>query len=279
MYKSLNDFGFPTANRVFTIAEIGINHGGKLDVAKHLIDSAVSTGADAVKFQTYLTEKRAPSGQQAIFDILKQCELPLDTFASLKQHAEQQNIEFFSTPFDEESVDCLEAIGCRIYKVASFDVVNRQLLRKIAQTQKTVIMSVGMAALQEIEEAYTILTQNTQNVAILHCISAYPTQEEDANLAALFDLRKHFPCVIGQSDHTPDIVVPLYAVAAGAQIIEKHFKIDESMDCIDAPVSITENQFKTMVSQIRRIEAIFGESRQERSKADEGTRIFRRSTD
>ncbi|HJZ22997.1 MAG TPA: N-acetylneuraminate synthase family protein, partial [Candidatus Babeliales bacterium] len=235
----MKKYGFSTDNKVYVIAEIGLNHGGDINTAKRLIDSASRTGVDAVKFQTYLTEKRVPKNSP-IFDILKKCELPFEAFKEIKDYTETYNIEFFSTPFDEESVDFLESINCALYKVASFDVVNYKLLSKIADTKKTIIMSVGMANLSEIEEAFKILNNKTKKLAILHCISAYPTKEEDANLSAVYTLKEKFDCVIGQSDHTNGIIVPVYAVAAGAQVIEKHYKIDENMNCVDAPVSISE---------------------------------------
>lgn len=274
--KRLKDYGFKTENRTYVIAEIGINHGGDIDIAKKLIESAARTGVDAVKFQTYLTEKRAPKGNQAIFDILKKCELPLAAFKELKRHAEGQKVAFFSTPFDVESIKCLESIGCEMYKISSFDVVNQQLLKAVASMGKTVVMSVGMSELQEIKAAYKILRQKTNQIAILHCISAYPTQEKDANLSVIYELREAFDCVIGQSDHTPKIVVPLYAVAAGAQVIEKHYKIDDRMQCVDAPVSITEKQTGMMVAEIRRIETMFGNGQMGLRQAEKGAEIFRR---
>ncbi|MCM8530260.1 MAG: N-acetylneuraminate synthase family protein [Lentisphaeraceae bacterium] len=256
--KNLKEFGFNTDNRTYIIAEIGINHGGDIELAKKLIDSAVRSGVDAVKFQTYLTEKRAPEGNQVVFDILKKHELPLEAFGELKKYADQYDVEFFSTAFDKESIDYLESIDCSIYKVASFDVVNHQLLKDVSLTGKPAIMSVGMANFDEISEAYKILKRNSDKIALLHCISSYPTKPEDANLAAMLKLQKEFDCIIGQSDHTNDIQVPLYAAAAGAQILEKHFKIDDEMDCIDAPVSITEKQMRELVSEVRKIEKIFG---------------------
>lgn len=273
--KNLKDFGFDTANKTFIIAEVGINHGGNLELAKKLIDSAARAGVDAAKFQTYITEKRTKR-DSPIFDILKKCELPFEAFRELKEYSEQKGLQFFSTPFDEESLDYLESIDCTLYKVASFDVTNLQLLKKVAQTRKTVILSVGMANLEEILQAYQLLKAQTQNIVLLHCISAYPTREEDANLAAIYTLKEKFDCVIGQSDHTNDIQVPLYAVAAGAQVIEKHFMTDENMDCVDAPVSITEMQTRTMVNEIRRLEKILGEASFGVRKAEEGTKIFRR---
>ena len=276
--KKLRDYGFNTDNRTYIIAEIGINHGGNLDTAKHLIESASRTGCDAVKFQTYRTETRAPNGNQAVFDILKGCELSFDIFGEIKDHATDLGVEFFSTAFDRESVECLKAIETNLYKVASFDVVNRALLRDVAATGKPVIMSVGMAERAEIEAAYSILKQGTDNIAILHCMSSYPLDEIEANLAALYRLQEAFDCVIGYSDHTPEIQVPLYAVAAGAQIIEKHYKTDDNMDCPDAPVSITEEQMKTLVQETRRIEAIFGKGEFGVHEVEKPIILFRRST-
>ena len=274
--KNLKKYGFSTDNKVYVIAEIGLNHGGDINTAKQLIDSASRTGVDAVKFQTYLTEKRVPKNSP-IFDILKKCELPFEAFKEIKDYTETYNIEFFSTPFDEESVDFLESINCALYKVASFDVVNYKLLSKIADTKKTIIMSVGMANLSEIEEAFKILNNKTKKLAILHCISAYPTREEDANLSAVYTLKEKFDCVIGQSDHTNGIVVPLYAVATGAQIIEKHYKIDENMNCVDAPVSISEEQMKELIGKIRKLEKILGGGELGIKEAEVGCKIFRRN--
>jgi len=273
--KNLKNYGFNTSKLFYTIAEIGINHGGDLDKAKSLIDSAVRAGADSVKFQTYLTEKRVPK-DSPIFDILKQCELPFDAFEKLKNHAEAQNIEFFSTPFDEESVQCLEDIGVKLYKIASFDVLNHKLLKRISKTGKTVIMSVGMANLHEIQNAYNILKEKTDRIVILHCVSAYPTDEKDANLAVIERLKSEFDCVIGQSDHTNDIQVPLYAAAMGAQILEKHYKIDNEMDCVDSPVSITEEQMLRFTYQLNKLDKILGNSEIGLLDAEEGTKQFRR---
>jgi len=277
--KALKDIGLNTDNATYIIAEIGINHGGDIAVAKQLIDSAAKTGVDAVKFQTFLTEQRAPAGNQEVFDILKKHELPFEAFQELKNHTKQYNIDFFSTPFDNESVDYLESINCDLYKIASFDVVNHRLLRRLAATAKPVIMSVGMSNLEEIRAAYDILKGGTSNIVILHCISSYPTQEESANLAAMVKLQMEFDCVIGQSDHTNDIEVPLMAVAAGAQVLEKHYKIDEDMDCIDGPVSITEAQMTLLVEKTRRIEKVFGQGHFGVREAEKDIEVFRRPSE
>lgn len=276
--KNLKQFGFNTNNPTYVIAEIGINHGGDIELAKRLIESAARTGVDAVKFQTYLTEKRAPKGNQVAFDILKKCELPFEAFAELKQCAASHEVDFFSTPFDRESVDYLQSIQIDLYKVASFDVVNLLLLRDLAKTRKPVIMSVGMADRQEIDRAYQTLREGTKNIALLHCVSSYPLDERHANLSAIYELQDYYDCVIGYSDHTPDIATSLMAVAAGAQIVEKHYRIDESMACVDAPVSITEKQTKKLVEEIRRIESVFGNGSLGVREAEANTVMFRRAS-
>ena len=262
-------------NKTYVIAEIGINHNGDLNTAKKLIDSAVESGVDAVKFQTYLTEKRAPKGNQEIFDILKKCELPFDAFGELKEHSDQYDVDFFSTPFDEESVDCLIDIGVKTHKVASFDTVNHKLLRYISDKAETVVMSTGMSSILEVREAYDILKENIKDIVLLHCISSYPTTEEDANLNVIKRLQKEFPtCIIGQSDHTNGIQVPSIAVCSGARVIEKHFKLDD--DCVDAPVSIDKNQMSAMISDFKKLNKMFGDGMMGLTESQKSAEIFRR---
>jgi len=276
--KNLKDYGFNTDNRTYIIAEIGINHRGNIEVAKQLIDSAIRTGVDAVKFQTYLTEKRAPKGNKELFKLLKDLELPFNAFRELKEYANENNVDFFSTPFDKESLEYLEKIGTDLYKIASFDILNHELLRNIAKTGKPVILSVGMSNLEEIREAFNILREGTEKIALLHCISAYPTNENDAKLANIYKLIDQFDCIIGHSDHTNDIFVPLCAISAGAQVIEKHFKIDDDFECIDSAVSITEKQTKDLVEQVRRIEKIFSSEEFGIRKSERDIQKFRRKS-
>ena len=275
--KNLKSFGFNTNNNTYIIAEIGINHNGDINLAKKLIESAARSGVDAVKFQTYLTDKRAPK-DSPIYDILKKCELSFESFLDLKLHAEKNNVEFFSTPFDEESVDYLESINVNLYKIASFDVVNTKLLRRMSKISKPIILSVGMSNMNEISLAYDILSSNNKKIALLHCVSSYPTEEKDSNISVIPRLIKSFDCVIGQSDHTNDIQVPLYSVCSGAQILEKHYMIDEEMDCVDSPVSITEKQMKMLVEETRRIEEIMGESNLKTRDCEKGALKFRRKS-
>ena len=202
--------------------------------------------------------------------------MPFSYFKELKEYAERRKLIFFSTPFDAESLGYLESIRVPFYKVASFDVVNHKFLRLIAGTRKPVMLSVGMSNAGEIRSACRILSVGTKEVVLLHCVSAYPTEEKDANLAAILRLREQFDCVVGQSDHTADICVPLYAVAAGALVLEKHFKLSEGMKCVDAPVSITERQMRDLVRETRRVEAILGDGKLGMTTAQKSASIFRR---
>lgn len=277
--RTIKDLGIASKGNVFFIAEIGINHGGDINVAKDLIDAAVEAGVDAVKFQTYRTETRTAK-DSPIFDILKKCELPFEAFKELKDYSEKRGVIFFSTPFDEASVDYLESIDVLLYKIASFDVANKPLLEKIASTGKPIILSVGMSQIDEIDSAKALLEKDGSKIALLHCVSAYPTEESDSNLAAIFELRKHFSNVlIGQSDHTNDIFVPMLAVASGACILEKHFKISENMDCVDGVVSISKEKMKELISQVRRIETILGEGKIEISNIEKDLLWLKRIVD
>jgi len=242
---------------VYIIAEIGINHMGDLKKAFQLVEAAAKSGADAVKFQTYITEKRAPK-PSPLHDILKKCELPFNAFKEIKAYADSLGIEFFSTPFDVESLDFLESIHCPFYKIASFYLTDSDLVPRVAATGKPSILSVGMSSLEEIQKAYSTLTSHGAETILLHCITAYPMPESEAHLSSIYTLRAHFDTVIGQSDHTPDIQVPLYAVAAGARVLEKHFRLKDDTGCVDAPVSIDPEQMARLARECRRLEAILG---------------------
>jgi len=273
------DYGLKTNHNVYVVAEIGINHGGDVDKAIQLIESAGQTGCDAVKFQTYLTEKRCSPEQKDVYAILKRCELPFAAFSKLKECADDHGLQFFSTPFDEESLECLESIGCELYKVASFDVVNRQLIDRLGKTRKPVIMSVGMASMEEIDAAFSILRASTDKIVLLNCTSAYPMPEDDANLGALHVLRKRYGCLVGYSDHSTGNIVSQYAVAAGSQVIERHYRIDESMECVDAPVSVTQEQMLELVQNIRRLETILGDGQLGVKAVEKDIIPFRRLTE
>ncbi|MCP4634084.1 MAG: N-acetylneuraminate synthase [candidate division Zixibacteria bacterium] len=276
-HKSFN-FGskkIGNGNPVFIIAECGINHGGSYKVAEEMIQSAVKCGADAVKFQSYITEKRVPS-DNLYFDLFKKCELSEDDQRDLNAKAHSLGIEFFSTPFDPESVAILEEIGVPGYKVASFDIVNKALIRSVCHTGKPVICSTGMADESEINSVMEIFDNAEIPFALLHCISAYPTELNDANLNVINTLKSICTGPVGYSDHTLGIKAPVLAVAAGAKVIEKHFTLDKNADGPDHQLSADPDDMKKMIEQIREVETIFGSSVLKVTPAETTTLIFRR---
>ena len=279
MFK-LQDFNFKTAYDTYVIAEIGINHGGSLKKALEIVKSASKTGCDAVKFQTYDSEKRAPKKKfPDLHEILKGCQLKFSEFSEIKNYCDDLKIEFISTAFDRESIEFLESINMNIFKISSFDLINLELIKKISSLGKTNIFSVGMGSKEEVMKASQILESNPKcKNAILHCVSSYPTQIKDSNIVSINYLKNTFKnFLVGLSDHTPDIKVPSYAVALGARIIEKHYKIDEHMDCIDSSVSITQNQMKDLVSEIRFIEKILGTEKADVLDSEKDIIQYRRS--
>lgn len=245
-------------NPVYVIAEIGINHNGQPKTARQLIDRARWANASAVKFQTYITEKRVGKNSP-IFNLLKQCELTFQEQKELFQYACDSGIDVFSTPFDDESVDFLASVGTPCYKIASFDVTNRKLVRRISKQGKPVIMSRGMANRQEIDRATRILKKNDIRFALLHCISAYPVSSmSQLHLSTIQALRGRYNCPVGFSDHTIGIEAPKYAVAAGATIIEKHFTLSKKSKGPDHAISAEPAEMKKLTESIRFVREIMG---------------------
>ena len=261
-------------NKVFIIAEAGVNHNGSIDIAKKLIDVAVSAGADAVKFQTFKTEsvvsRTAPKAQyqkevamtdESQFEMLKKLELDINSHKSLLKYSHKKGIIFLSTPFDHESIDLLESLGLDIYKIPSGEITNLTYLRHIGSLSKKVILSTGMSSINEIEDALKILiTAGTlkENITILHANTMYPTPMDDVNLKAMQTIQKYFDVPVGYSDHTLGIEVDIAAVAMGAEVIEKHFTLDKSMNGPDHQASLSPDELKAMVVAIRNIEKALG---------------------
>lgn len=243
---------------VFVIAELGINHNGDFDTARKMIDEANHAGASAVKLQTYITEKRVPKNSP-IFSILKQCELSFARQKELFDYAHGKKIGIFSTPFDDESVDFLASIDAACYKIASFDIVNKKLLEKVAMQKKPVIISRGMANRQEIDTAVKIMQKNNADIVLLHCISAYPVPSHDSlHLDTIRALREQYKCPVGFSDHTLGIDADKYAVAAGADVIEKHFTLSRKSKGPDHSLSTEPKEMKDMVDGIRMVREMVG---------------------
>ena len=261
--------------KTFIIAEAGINHNGKLELALKLVDAAKESGANAIKFQTYKTEQRV-AADSPIFSLLKQCELSDDQQRKIKEHADKVGILFFSTPFDTESLDFLQTLEVPLMKIASFDIVNTKLLEAVAKTQIPTIISRGMADTKEIDAAVAIFKNHQAPFALLHCISAYPTPKEDTNLLAIQSLKAAYDCPVGYSDHTLDLDASVYAVAVGARIIEKHFTLARDMEGPDHKMSVDPASLKVLSQRIRELEQMLGKGELESMPAEEGTRVYRR---
>jgi N,N'-diacetyllegionaminate synthase len=255
---------------VFIIAEAGVNHNGRLVVAKQLIKAAKRAGADAVKFQTWKTEEliikgtetaeyqRSNTGEREQYEMLKKLELSYGSFRKLKRYADKLGIIFLSTPDEEMSLNFLvDDLHLPIIKIGSSELTNYLYLRKISAKHQPMILSTGMGSMGEVKKAIRVITEINPNLdlVILHCTTNYPCPPEDVNLNVLKTYQKEFPkYIIGYSDHTAGINVPVLAVALGAKIIEKHFTLDHNMEGPDHKASLNPEDFKLMVIKIRETE-------------------------
>ena len=263
---------------VFIIAEAGVNHNGDLQLAKELIDIAADAGVDAVKFQTYISEKvmtryvgkaRYQADNTGCggshLEMSKKLELSFQDFTLLKKYCDNAGILFLSTPFDFPSVDFLEPM-VPLYKIPSGEITNMPMIEHIARKNKPIIMSTGMSNLEEVERAVKLI-QARQKVdaeadfpplTLLHCTSNYPTVFSDANLKAIQTLSHHFSLPSGYSDHTPGIEAAIAAVALGATVIEKHFTVSRELPGPDHKASIEPAELRRMAQAIRNVEAALG---------------------
>lgn len=257
--------------KTFIIAEAGVNHNGSLKLAKKLIDAAKEIGADAVKFQTFITEElaipRAPKAeyqkkrvsQKNQFEMLKKLELSQAQFKKLFNYCGQKNIMFLSTPFDYKSAQFLDKLGMSYFKISSCDLTNTPFLSKIAEYGKPVILSTGMSNLSEVKTAFeTISSRGNHKITLLHCTSNYPAKYKTVNLNAIITLKKEFGSSVGYSDHTSGIEVSIAAVALGATMIEKHLTLSNKLHGPDHQASIEPEMFASMVKAIRNIEQALG---------------------
>ena len=270
---------------VFIIAEAGVNHNGSVDLAKQLIDVAVDSGADAVKFQTFKAEnlvakntqkadyqKQTTDESESQFEMIKKLELDFDIHKKLINYCKEKDIMFLSTPFDHESIDLLNELQLQIFKIPSGEITNLPYLRHIGSLNKIVFLSTGMSNLKEIGDALAILTNAgtlNENITVLHANTMYPTPMEDVNLNAMQTIHKEFGVAVGYSDHTLGIEVDIAAVAMGASIIEKHFTLDKAMEGPDHKASLEPEELKAMVSAIRNIEKALGSNEKILSPSEE----------
>ena len=260
-------------SKVLIIAEAGVNHNGSLDTAKKLIDVAVEAGADIVKFQTFIADQlvstQAPKaeyqlmtdGSSSQLDMLKKLELSKENHFELIDYCNKKKITFFSTAFDEQSIDFLASLNLGMWKIPSGEITNLPYLKKIGAFNQYVLISTGMSTLAEIKDAVNVLVESgtkKNNISILHCNTEYPTPMADVNLRAMQTIQNELNLQVGYSDHTLGIEVPIAAVAMGACVIEKHFTLDRSLSGPDHRASLEPIELKQMVAAIRNIEMALG---------------------
>jgi len=283
---------------VFIIAEAGVNHNGNIGMAYQLVDAAVEAGADAIKFQTFRADKlvtktakkanyqkESPDGNNFQYSMLKKLELSFEDHYKIFDYCKTKGIQFLSTAFDEVSMNfIIENLGVETLKIPSGDITNGPLLLAHARTSKKIIISTGMASLDEIERALGVmafgmmgmkspkeeslkkayLSNEGQNllrerVTLLHCTTEYPAPFEDINLNAIKTIKDAFGLPVGYSDHSEGIVIPVAAAALGATLLEKHFTLDKSLDGPDHKASLDPKELKTMVESVRIVESSMGD--------------------
>jgi N,N'-diacetyllegionaminate synthase len=258
----------------FIIAEAGVNHNGSLEMAIELIDTAAAAGADAVKFQTFSTERlvgrdvpkadyqKANTGEDSQFEMLRKLELDRAAHERLIDRCRERGITFLSTPFEEESAHLLNELGVAAFKIPSGEIPNLPFLECVAKFGRPMIVSTGMCRLGEVEDAVrTIASAGNDSYALLHCVSSYPADPATANLRAMRTLSQAFCVPVGFSDHTAGLEVPAAAVALGASIVEKHFTLDRSLPGPDHLASLEPAQLHELVRTIRTVESALGDGR------------------
>jgi len=280
--------------RVYIIAEAGVNHNGDPELARKLVDAAIEAGADAVKFQTFKAEKLVTvSAEKAAyqksmigeaesqFEMIRKLELDRPAHEELIRYCSQRGIRFLSTPFDNESIDFLAELDIPLFKIPSGEITNLPYLRHVGRMGKPVIMSSGMATLDEVIVAMRILLEAglaKDDFTVLHCNTEYPTPMEDVYLTAMLTIRDELGVKVGYSDHTIGIEVPIAATAMGACVIEKHFTLDRTLPGPDHAASLEPEELLAMVSAIRNIEKALGDGVKKPSPSEvENLPIVRKS--
>lgn len=275
----------------YIIAELSANHNGSIERAFETIDAAQRCGADAIKLQTYTADTMtidcdAPDflikgglwDGYKLYDLYKWAETPYEWHDALFAHARMRGITLFSTPFDETAVDLLESLNTPAYKIASFEVVDLPLIRYVASTGKPMIMSTGMASEDEIEEAVTAAREaGCKDLVLLHCISSYPAPMDQVNLRQIPEIAKRFDVLAGLSDHTTCTTASIAAIALGACLIEKHFTLSRADKGPDSDFSLEPPDFERLCTDARDSWLALGRAGFKRQKAEEGSKVFRRS--
>jgi len=279
-----------TMNTPFIIAEMSGNHNQSLERALAIVDAAAVSGAHAIKIQTYtadtitmrnvytINDPKSLWNGRDLYDLYQEAHTPWEWHSAIYERAKEKGIVCFSTPFDETAVDYLESLNNPIYKVASFEVNHIPLLKKIAQTNRPVIMSTGASTLQEIEEAVQTLKDNgCKELTLLKCTSTYPASPENTNLLTIPDMKQRFQCKVGLSDHTLGIGVAVASIALGATVIEKHFCLSRNEGGVDSAFSLEPIEMKALVEETHRAYLALGSVTYEIQEEEKNSRIFKRS--
>lgn len=278
--------------RTLIIAELSANHGNSLETAIQTIKAAAKTGADAIKLQTYTADTLTLNcdkedfivkggtlwDNKTLYELYQGAFTPWEWHETLFRVAKEEGLLCFSTPFDKSAVDFLETLNPPAYKVASFEITDYELVRYIASKHKPIIISTGIATLQEIEDVVAICKEeNNHDIILLQCTSSYPAPLESANLLTIKDLSERFGVISGFSDHTLGITAPIAAVALGAKVIEKHFILDKAIGGADASFSLDVEAFTTMVQAVRDTEKLLGKPSYNLDDKNIKGRVFSRS--
>lgn len=275
----------------YIIAELSANHNGKIEKAKQTIFAAKQAGADAIKIQTYTADTMTIDCDKEdfqihgglwdgykLYDLYKWAETPFEWHQELFEYARELGITIFSTPFDETAVDLLEELNTPAYKIASFEAIDIPLIRYVASKKKPMIVSTGMANMEEINEIVdTVKSEGNENLILLHCISSYPAPIDESNLLTIPDMIDKFKVPIGLSDHTLSNTASIVAVSVGAILIEKHFILDRSEKSPDSEFSITPEELKRLCNDTKEAWLSLGKPGYDRKPAEEASLRFRRS--
>lgn len=275
----------------YVIAELSANHNGSIERALETIEMAVQCGADAIKLQTYTADTMTIDCDHEdfhiqgglwdgykLYDLYQQAHTPFEWHEAMFAKARQLGITVFSTPFDETAVDLLEALDAPAYKIASFELTDLPLIKRVAETAKPMIISTGMGNLEEITDAVgAARAGGCKELVLLHCISGYPSPVDQANLATIIDIEERFDCVVGLSDHTLGTAVSVAAIPLGASLIEKHVTLDRSEKGPDSEFSLEPNELKTLVEDTASAWKAIGKPGYERKPVEQASVKFRRS--
>ncbi|MCX6052214.1 MAG: pseudaminic acid synthase [Campylobacterales bacterium] len=276
----------------YIIAELSANHNGSLQNAKESIKAAYEIGANAIKLQTYTADTLTLNStkedfiikggtlwdDKSLYELYKEAYTPWEWHKELFEYAKELGIDIFSTPFDKSAIDFLEQFNPIAYKIASFEITDYELIRYAASKQKPIIISTGIAMIEEIQDAVDIChSQGNDKIILLKCTSAYPAPLEDANLKTIPNLAQTFGVISGFSDHTLGIVAPIAAVTLGAKVIEKHFILDKTIGGADADFSLDKNEFSQMIHAIRDVEKLLGKVDYSMNQKLKHSRRFSRS--